>query len=261
MKTSTLFVTTIAARFRFTAIGPLACMALASLAATGCQSGKSSPASPASTTAVAEVLTAERQKSLTPAQVVAELKSGNRRFVTGNVVRYNYQEQVCRTADGQYPKAVVLSCLDSRVPPEIVFDQGIGDIFVGRVAGNTENTDMLGSMEFATALAGAKAIVVLGHSNCGAIKGAADGAKLGNLTQTLDNIMPAVEAAKAKTAQGPYNSHNKSFVQAVAVENVRQTVKDITARSPVLQERVAKGELVVVGGIYDLKTGAVEWLD
>lgn len=210
--------------------------------------------------AVQSVLTADAQKALTPAEVVADLKAGNERFVAQRGTTYDYSAQVKQTAKGQYPKAVVLSCIDSRVPPEIVFDQGIGDIFVGRVAGNFENTDLLGSMEFATAIAGAKAIVVLGHSHCGAIKGAADDAKLGNLTEVLAHIKPAVDAAKGKVPQGPYNSKNEAFVEAVAEENVRMTVKHITERSPVLAERVAKGELVIVGGVYNLDTGAIEWL-
>lgn len=211
--------------------------------------------------AVKGVLTAEAQKAMTPAQVVADLKAGNGRFVAGHGKGYDYAAQVRGTAEGQHPKAVVLSCLDSRVPPEIVFDQGIGDIFVGRVAGNFENTDMLGSMEFATVVAGAKAIVVLGHTKCGAIKGATDDAKLGNLTEMLVNIKPAVDAAKGKTAQGPFNSKNGVFVEAVAEENVRLTMRNITDRSPVLAERVAKGELVIVGGIYDLATGSIKWLN
>jgi carbonic anhydrase len=210
--------------------------------------------------AVQSVMTKDAQTALTPAQVIADLKAGNERFVAHHGTTYDYAAQVKQTSHGQYPKAVVLSCLDSRVPPEIVFDQGIGDIFVGRVAGNFENTDMLGSMEFATALAGAKAIVVLGHSHCGAIKGAADDAKLGNLTEMLTHIKPAVEAAKAKFPQGPYNSKNGPFVEAIVEENVRITVKNITQRSPVLADRVAKGELIVVGGVYDLDTGAIEWL-
>jgi carbonic anhydrase len=235
-----------------------AAAALAAASMAGCSTNSGSDAHGP---AVQSVLTADAQKALTPAQVIADLKAGNERFVAHHGTSYDYAAQVKKTAKGQYPKAVVLSCLDSRVPPEIVFDQGIGDIFVGRVAGNFENVDMLGSMEFATALAGAKAIVVLGHSHCGAIKGAADDAKLGNLTEMLTHIKPAVEAAKAKVKQGPFNSKNDEFVEAIVEENVRITVKNITQRSPVLADRVAKGELVVVGGVYDLDTGAIEWLN
>jgi len=231
----------------------LAALTAFGLALTGCQSKGGGR--------VQTVLTSDARQAMSPSQVVADLKAGNQRFVSGSSMNYDYLSQVEKSAAGQYPKAVVLSCLDSRVPPELVFDQGIGDIFVGRVAGNFENTDMLGSMEFATALAGAKAIVVLGHSNCGAVKGAADDAKLGNLTETLANIKPAVEAAKAKVPQGPHNSKNHTFVEAVAVENVRITVRNITERSQVLAERVAKGDLIIVGGMYDLETGSIQWLE
>lgn len=234
----------------------LATAALIAASMAGCHASGGAHGS-----AVESVLTAEAQKALTPAQVVADLKAGNQRFVANHGTSYDYSAQVKKTSHGQFPKAVVLSCIDSRVPPEIVFDQGIGDIFVGRVAGNFENTDMLGSMEFATALAGAKAIVVLGHTHCGAIKGAADDAKLGNLTEMLTHIKPAVDAAKAKMPQGPHNSKNEAFVEAIVEENVRITMKNITERSPVLADRVAKGELVIVGGVYDLDTGAIEWMN
>jgi carbonic anhydrase len=228
-------------------------LGVALLAMGACQTSRSA--------GVKDVLTADGQRAMTPSAVVADLKAGNERFVSGRGRSFDYLTQVNKTASGQHPKAVILSCLDSRVPPEVVFDQGIGDIFVGRVAGNFENVDLLGSMEFATAVAGSKAIVVLGHTECGAVKGAADDAKLGNLTETLANIKPAVETAKSQFPNGQHNSKNKAFVQAVAVENVRQTVRDITARSPVLAERVAKGELVVIGGMYDLASGRIDWLD
>ncbi len=245
-------------RFVLAALGLGAC---ALTVMSGCQSTHSHSSGSGHGASVQSVLTAEAQKALTPAQVVADLKAGNARFVANKPTHFDYLAQVHGTAEGQHPKAVVLSCLDSRVPPEIVFDQGIGDIFVGRVAGNFENTDLLGSMEFATALAGAKAIVVLGHTHCGAIKGAADDAKLGNLTETLANIKPAVEAAKARFPQGPHTSKNAGFVEAIVEENVRITVRNITDRSPVLAERVAKGELVVVGGVYDLATGSIQWFN
>lgn len=210
---------------------------------------------------VSTVTTAEIQRSLTPAQVVADLKAGNARFASGRSTDYDYLGQARRKAGGQFPKAVILGCLDSRVPVEIVFDQGIGDLFVGRVAGNFENTDLLGSMEFATEVAGAKAIVVLGHDQCGAVKGAIDDVRLGNLTETLANIRPAVEAAGAEVAAGERTAKNPAFVQSVAETNVRLTVRNITERSPVLAERVRRGELVVVGGMYDLATGTVTWLE
>ncbi len=239
-------------RYRILAASVLASGFAAALG--GCTAGERQAASRG------DVLTAERQRALSPAQVVAELQAGNQRFASGKGTRMDYAAQVRGTAGGQFPKAVVLSCLDSRIPPEIIFDQGIGDIFVARVAGNFENTDILGSMEFATAAAGARAIVVLGHDHCGAVKGAVDDVKLGNLTATLDNIKPSVQAVRA-TMPGPHTSKDEAFVQAVAVDNVRRTVQDIAARSPVLADRIAKGELVIVGGMYDLHTGRVEWLD
>ena len=202
------------------------------------------------------VTTKEMQAALTPDLVLSDLKMGNDRFVTGKTRNLDLLAQARETASGQYPKAIVLGCLDSRVPPEIVFDQGIGDIFVGRVAGNFENVDMLGSMEFGTALAGSKLIVVLGHESCGAVKGAIDQAELGNLTETLANI-------RVNTAgiPGERSSKNKEMVAAVTEANVYQTVRDIESRSPVLAELVRKGDLKIVGAIYDLDTGRVTWLD
>jgi carbonic anhydrase len=229
------------------------CIIAGLVALGGCASG-------ADTSARSDVMTAEQQRAMTPAQVLTQLEAGNQRFAAGKGTPMDYTTQVRRTAEGQFPKAVVLSCLDSRIPPEVIFDRGIGDLYVARVAGNFENTDILGSMEFATAAAGAKAIVVLGHNNCGAVKGAIDDVKLGNLTETLANITPSVQTTRA-AMPGAAGSKDSAFVQAVAVENVRRTISDIPARSPVLADRVAKGELVIVGGMYDLNTGKVEWLD
>ena len=207
---------------------------------------------------VSATLTQSEQQAMAPQDVVRVLKEGNERFARGEPTARDSLAQVKATAAGQYPMAVVLSCLDSRIPVELVFDRGIGDLFVARVAGNFENTDILGSIEFATRLAGAKAVVVLGHTNCGAVKGACDGAQLGNLTATLANIAPAVEASAG--VAGEHSSKNKEFVAAVTHANVRQTMADLTARSPVLKELVDAGQLVVVGGIYNLETGAVDWL-
>ena len=197
-------------------------------------------------------------KTATPAEALQLLRRGNERFVAGRLVHQDLLAQVATTSKGQKPYAVVLGCIDSRVPPEIVFDQGIGDIFVGRVAGNFVSTDMLGSFEFATELTGSQLIVVLGHSECGAVKGACDGAKLGNLTHTLANIMPAVEAVKT---DGERNSSNKKFVQAVAEENVRLTVDRMTEKSPVMSALVEQGKLTVVGAMYDVATGKVTFMD
>ena len=208
------------------------------------------------------VLTQAAQQALTPDDVLTQLKEGNRRFVEDRMIPRDYMAQAAATAAGQYPKAVILSCLDSRVPPEIVFDQGIGDLFVGRVAGNFENTDMLGSLEFATKAAGSKAIVVLGHSQCGAIKGAVAGVEMGNLTAMLENFDEVVARARAYLAEMEAAGVDTDAVVARAIEeNVRQTVADILAESPVIAEQVENGEVAVVGGVYDLATGEVAWLD
>lgn len=208
----------------------------------------------------AAVTTSEMQKSMTPDEVIADLKAGNERFVAGNNTNQDWLAQAETTAaEGQFPKAIVLSCLDSRVPVEIVFDQAIGDVFVGRVAGNFENVDMLGSFEFGAAVAGSKAIVVLGHSSCGAVKGTIDQAQLGNLTPTLANIEPAVRDAIRNSDERA--SSNTDLVNRVIEANVRRTVADIQSRSEVLRGLVESGDLKVVGAVYDLATGDVTWLD
>jgi carbonic anhydrase len=166
--------------------------------------------------------------------------------------------QVRATAKGQAPFAAVVGCIDSRVPPELVFDQQIGDIFVARIAGNFVNIDIIGSLEFATKVAGAKAIVVLGHSDCGAIKGAVDDVKLGNLTATLANIRPSV--AKVAALKGPHTSKDAAFVQAVAEQNAKDAAALLLSRSSVLQELVSTGKLTVAAAMHDLATGAVSWL-
>jgi carbonic anhydrase len=204
------------------------------------------------------VSTPARQKAMTPEQVVEHLKAGNARFASGKLVNCDPMVQVRATAAGQYPMAVVIGCIDSRVPPELVFDQNIGDIFAARVAGNFVNDDIIGSVEFATKVAGAKAIVVLGHSECGAIKGAVDGAKLGRLTKMLENFKPAVEASKG--VEGEKTSKNKKLVQAVADNNAILTAKKLTARSDVLREMVANKQLVIVSAMHDISTGQVKFL-
>lgn len=204
--------------------------------------------------------TAASQASLTPDAVLKHLMDGNERFVAGTMLDRDLMEQVSATASGQYPYAVVLGCIDSRVPPEIVFDQGIGDIFSPRIAGNFVNTDILGSMEFATAVAGSKVIVVLGHTSCGAVKGACDHVELGNLTHTLSNLAPAVYAVGSEIT-GERTSKNAEFVDAVAHENVRQTVQNILDRSPVMAGLVAEGKLLVIGAMHDVTTGRVTFLE
>jgi carbonic anhydrase len=204
---------------------------------------------------VERVLTREEQAALTPAMVLESLKSGNERFVSGQLTARDHSMQVRAASLGQFPKAVVLSCLDSRIPVEDVFDRGIGDIFVARVAGNFANTDILGSMEFGCKVAGAKMILVLGHEYCGAVKGAIDGVELGNITSMLSNIKPAVE--HFKEYDGVKTSENPKFVQMVAEQNVRATVDRIRARSEVLREMEEAGEIDLVGGMYNMSTGKV----
>jgi len=204
-------------------------------------------------------VTKEEQSALTPDKVLTDLMDGNARFVAGKIGDPEIKKRVTNSADGQYPKAIILSCVDSRVPVEMVFDQGIGDLFVARVAGNVEDQDQLGSMEFATKLAGAKLVFILGHSACGAIKGACDRAELGNLTGLLAKIRPAVDAVEGFKPE-QRNSANKAFVEKVVEQNVRQTMEDIRKDSQVLSEMEASGTIKIVGGIYDLHTGKITLL-
>jgi carbonic anhydrase len=203
------------------------------------------------------VFTPDRQKAVSPQDAVARLKAGNERFTSGKTVNCDLMAQVKETAKGQAPFAAIVGCVDSRVPPELVFDQRIGDIFAARIAGNFVNIDIIGSLEFATRVAGARAIVVLGHSECGAVKGAIDNVKLGNLTHALANIRPAVAATKMA---GDHSSKNKAFVQAVADTNVKLAVAELTKRSSVLKELVAAKQLVIVGAMHDIATGRVTFM-
>lgn len=217
-------------------------------------------ASPLAASAGDLPVTSAEQEKLTPDAVLALLMEGNGRYVAGDLTDPNVKERIAASSKGQYPKAVILSCLDSRVPVEQVFDVGIGDIFVGRVAGNIENEDQLGSMEFATKAAGAKLVMVLGHEGCGAVKGACDGVEMGNLTALLDKIEPAVEAVEG-FEESEKNSKNPGFVAKVVEENVRQTVKDIRARSEVLAELEKEGKIKIVGAVYSIQDGSVKLLD
>ncbi len=204
------------------------------------------------------VFTKERQSAVTPAMALQNLKDGNARFVAGRSIHCDLIAQVHATASAQAPFAAILGCIDSRVPPELVFDQQIGDIFVARIAGNFVNDDIIGSLEFSTQLAGAKAILVLGHSDCGAIKGACDDVKLGHLTGALAHIRPAV-AAVAKT-MGPHTSKDRPFVQAVADQNAKDAAAQLLSESAILRELVAAGQLKVAAAMHDIGTGAVRWL-
>jgi carbonic anhydrase len=227
----------------------------------GCQSSRQTNGTMpgAGATSFSSVQTKESQAAMTPLQALAELEAGNARFVAGHPMKRNFPAQVQATASGQYPFAVVLSCLDSRQPSEIVFDQGIGDIFCARVAGNVLNGDILGSMEFACKVSGAKLIAVIGHSNCGAIKGAIDDVQLGNLPGLLAEIKPALDAVPADVQ--PRTSKNPEFVDAVAEANVRLVMKGIRERSPILREMLDQGQIALVGGMYDLSTGKVRFFN
>jgi len=203
--------------------------------------------------------TKETQSTISPSMAIDLLKNGNERFVSDKPLQRLHKYQVKETATGQYPFAAVVSCIDSRIPTEIVFDQGIGDIFNARVAGNFVNEDILGSLEFACKLAGSKVIVIMGHTSCGAVKGACDDAKLGNLTGMLAKIMPAVKATSTEEGEAR-NSSNLTFVNAVAVENVKQTIANLKSGSPVLNEMEEAGEIAIVGAMYDVKSGEVSWV-
>ena len=200
------------------------------------------------------------QDAISPAKALELLQEGNQRFIAKQQVERDLNLQVDQTSTGQFPFATVLSCIDSRVPAELVFDQGIGDIFSVRIAGNFVNTDILGSMEFASKLAGTKLILVLGHTACGAVKGACDHAELGNLTAMLGNIAPAVEAITEPADAADRTSANIDFVNAVGTKNVELTIERIREESPVLAEMEQAGEIQIVGGMYDIATGKVNFL-
>ncbi|MGB0891862.1 MAG: carbonic anhydrase family protein [Flavobacteriaceae bacterium] len=201
--------------------------------------------------------TKETQAALNPEMVIGLLKEGNSRFMNNTAVKRDLLDQVSDTSTGQYPFATILSCIDSRVSSELIFDQGIGDIFSARVAGNFVNEDILGSMEFACKLAGTKVVVVLGHTACGAVKGACDDAKLGNLTALLSKIKPAVEAVTEPKDASLRNSGNIDFVNSVAEKNVYLTIDNIRTQSPVLKEMEDEGTIKIVGAMYDIKDGSV----
>ncbi len=201
----------------------------------------------------------DMQAAMTPASVLEDLLDGNNRFTSGNTDQLDNAALVSQTTGGQFPKAVVLSCIDSRVPVETVLDQAIGDIFVARVAGNFENVDILGSMEYSCKVAGSKLVLVLGHEACGAVKAACDGVELGNITALLDNILPAVKVSSDQV-DGELNSSNKEFVAKTVENNVKLTMDRIREKSPILKEMEDNGEIQIVGGVYNLHSGKVEML-
>ena len=200
-------------------------------------------------------LTKEQRDKMAPAQVIEELKNGNERFRSGKMAPRDYIAEKRASAAGQYPAAVILGCLDSRVPPEIIFDAGIGDTFTARVAGNVVNDDILGSMEFACAASGGKVALLLGHTACGAVKGAIDDVVLGNLTRLLARIKAAIPATKF---DGEQSSKNSTYVGAVARTNVALGINEIRRRSPILAELEKQAKIKIVGAMYDLTSGKVE---
>ncbi|MEM6964393.1 MAG: carbonic anhydrase family protein [Bacteroidota bacterium] len=207
---------------------------------------------------VENVLTKAEQDALTPDMVIQSLKEGNERFMRNDLTARNHSAQVRQSVKAQFPKAIILSCVDSRVPVEDVFDRGIGDVFVARVAGNFVNEDILGSMEFACKVSGSKLILVMGHEHCGAVKSAIDDVKLGNITPMLAKIRPAVDQVKY---DGERNSKNQEFVHQVSESNVRNTMEKIRSNSPILKEMEAKGEIKIIGALYDMDNGKVSILN
>jgi carbonic anhydrase len=204
------------------------------------------------------VFTSERQQQTTPDEALARLKEGNERLLAGKSIQCDLVSQIKDTAGGQAPFAAIVGCIDSRVPPELVFDQRIGDVFCARVAGNIVDVDIIGSLEYATKVAGAKVIVVLGHSSCGAVKSAIDGVQLGNITALLWNIQPAL--ATLTPEDGPRDSHNYPLVQKVAEANARLTAASLTQRSSIIKELADSGQVKIVAAMNDIKTGKVTWL-
>jgi carbonic anhydrase len=206
-----------------------------------------------------KTLTKEMQSAITPTMALNLLKDGNKRFVNNLKINRNLLQQANDTSDGQHPFAVILSCIDSRTSAELIFDQGLGDIFSARIAGNIVNEDILGSMEFGCKVAGAKIIVVLGHTKCGAVKGACDNVALGNLTGLIEKIKPAVNQETTTTENR--NSSNAVFVENVAELNVSLSVKNILLKSPIIAEMVKNEEITIVGGVHDISSGEVKFFE
>jgi carbonic anhydrase len=204
-----------------------------------------------------DVLTQEDQAKLTPQKIIQILKDGNVRFTQNNLTHRDHSAQVRKSIDGQYPKAIVLSCIDSRVPVEDVFDRGIGDLFVARVAGNVINSDILGSMEYSCKVAGAKLILVLGHEHCGAVTAAIKGVELGNITDMVAKIHPAIER---NVVEADGSKTDPAYIHKVCLSNVEYSLEQIRLHSPILREMEKNGELLIVGAVYDMDTGMVEFL-
>ncbi len=231
-------------------------IALFAIAINSCTNSKNGTVPPPR---IETVTTAEQQKAVTPDIIIQRLKEGNQRFTENSITARDHSKLVRSAAYGQYPKSVVLSCLDSRIPVEDVFDKGIGDMFVARNAGNIVNEDVLGSMEYACKVAGAKLILVMGHSNCGAIKSAVDDVQLGNITAMLAKIKPAVAASQ--NFEGEKKSKNEAFTDLVGKTNVLNSIEIIKLKSTVLKEMIDKGEIKIIGAYYDIKTGKVTFIE
>lgn len=251
MRKITLFLTTMAISLMIIACGSQ------SEAPTTSTTVTPTPA-PIQAPLVEDVLTAEEQAALTPAKVLQLFEVGNERFINNDLTARDHSAQVRKSTSAQFPKAIVLSCVDSRVPVEDVFDRGIGDIFVARVAGNFVNEDILGSMEFACKVSGSKLILVMGHEHCGAIKAAIGKVELGNITPMLTKIQPAVELVSDYS--GEKTADNPEFVHMVCESNVNNTINEIRKQSPILKEMEDKGEIAIVGAVYDMDTGKVTFL-
>ena len=206
------------------------------------------------------VLTEEERNALTPDQVVAEFKEGNQRFIKDSLTLRNREGRINQTGEAQYPKAMILSCIDSRVPVEEIFDQGLGDIFVGRIAGNFADEEMLGSLEYATKVAGSKAIVVLGHQNCGAVKSAISNVELGNITAMLNHIEPAVEMTD-NFPEDQRTLKNEEYVNEVVKNNVLHTMNEIREKSSIIAEMEGNKEIKILGAVYNVENGTVEFLE
>ena len=206
-----------------------------------------------------KAITKEVQDKLTPMSVLQDFIEGNSRFIRNETHTVDHSALITQTTDGQHPKAIILSCIDSRVPVELIFDQTIGDLFVARVAGNFENTDILGSMEYSCRVAGSKLVLVLGHESCGAVKAACDHVELGNITSMLNNIQPAVKKSEGEIS-GDHNSSNVAFVDKTIENNVQLTIQRIREKSPILNEMEEMGEIKIVGGVYHISSGKVTML-
>ncbi|QLZ69952.1 carbonic anhydrase [Legionella sp. PC1000] len=206
-----------------------------------------------------KTLTQAKQQKLTPKQALQRLKEGNQRFLTNTQMSRDYLAQAHQSSYGQYPFAVVLNCMDSRSVPEFIFDQGLADLFTLRVAGNVLNDDILGSMEYATKVTGARLIVILAHTSCGAVAGACDGVQLGHLTDVLDKIKPVVQTSMQE--QGTKNCTDHKLIDAIAKANALRVVKEIQERSPILKDLISKQQIGVVAGVHDIKTGKVQFFE